>query len=209
MQDLQRLLIVKIFLTISSPRLSTRVWRLDSNDGDSVSDAAHPDRSQGWGILERRPKMAPAQSASASTGTDSIKGLAQSVAKPAYRRLLVAEPALRRAVPILIIAFLVTMAVGAMVQISDHRRQAVASVTRELQTIADLVAERLDRDTKRPKGLSPAGLRKFSTRSLSQLPLDGHRFLVSDARRQHHRHAARSHRPSAEASRHARYRRSR
>src|SRR5215510_4231036 len=89
--------------------------------------------------------MAPAQSASASGGTDSIKGLAQSVAKPAYRRLLVAEPALRRAVPILIIAFLVTMAVGAMVQISDHRRQAVASVTRELQTIADIVSERLDR----------------------------------------------------------------
>ena len=56
--------------------------------------------------------MAPAHVARASTNTDSIKGLAQSLAKPAYRRLLVAEPALRRAVPLLIITFLFTMAVG-------------------------------------------------------------------------------------------------
>ena len=70
--------------------------------------------------------MAPAHSASASAGADSIKGLAQSIAKPAYRRLLNAEPALRRAVPVLIIAFLVTMAVSALVQVNDHRRQAIA-----------------------------------------------------------------------------------
>ena len=95
--------------------------------------------------------MTPAHMASASSGTDSIKGLAQSVAKPAYRRLLVAEPALRRAVPILIIAFLATMAIGAFVQINDHRRQAVASVTREIRIVADLIAERLDRDAKLPK----------------------------------------------------------
>jgi len=50
--------------------------------------------------------MARADTASASISSDSIKGLAQSIAKPAYRRLLTAEPALRRAVPALIIAFL-------------------------------------------------------------------------------------------------------
>ncbi len=90
--------------------------------------------------------MAPAQAASASVGTDSIKGLAQSVAKPAYRRLLVAEPALRRAVPILIIAFLVTMAVGAMVQINDQRRQTVSGISRDLEVTAELLAARLERD---------------------------------------------------------------
>ncbi len=125
--------------------------------------------------------MAPAHTASASTGTDSIKGLAQSVAKPAYRRLLVAEPALRRAVPILIIAFLITMAVGAMVQIGDHRRQAVASVTREIRIVADLVAERLDRDAKLPKSELARRAQEILERSPSQLPLLGHRFLVSDA----------------------------
>ena len=41
--------------------------------------------------------MARAEAASASVRSDSIKGLAQSIAKPAYRRLLTAEPALRRA----------------------------------------------------------------------------------------------------------------
>src|ERR1700731_3164127 len=67
---------------------------------------------------KRRPAMARAEAASASLGSDSIKGLAQSIAKPAYRRLLTAEPALRRAVPALIIAFLLTIWAGTVVQSS-------------------------------------------------------------------------------------------
>src|ERR1700676_4172388 len=99
---------------------------------------------RGWGKFKRgRLCMTPAL-ASASARTDSIKGLAQSIAKPAYRRLLVAEPALRRAVPVLIIAFLVTMAVGAGVQVHDHRRQAEGTIVNELQLTADLAAARLD-----------------------------------------------------------------
>ncbi len=89
--------------------------------------------------------MARAEAASASIRTDSIKGLAQSIAKPAYRRLLIAEPALRRAVPALIIAFLLTICVGAFVQILDHRRQAVADLVRHIEAGADVIAERLDR----------------------------------------------------------------
>ena len=53
--------------------------------------------------------MARAESASTSAHSDSIKGLAQAVARPAYRRLLTAEPFLRRAVPVLIVAFLVSI----------------------------------------------------------------------------------------------------
>ena len=79
--------------------------------------------------------------------TDSIKGLAQSIAKPAYRRLLVAEPALRRAVPLLIITFLVTMAVGTGVQVLDHRRQALVGAADEIEMLADNLAGRLDRAT--------------------------------------------------------------
>jgi two-component system, cell cycle sensor histidine kinase PleC len=70
--------------------------------------------------------MARADLAGASAHSDSIKGLAQSIAKPAYRRLLTAEPLLRRAVPILIIAFLLTICVGAAVQMLDHRRETLA-----------------------------------------------------------------------------------
>jgi two-component system cell cycle sensor histidine kinase PleC len=87
--------------------------------------------------------MARAGVASASAGSDSIKGLAQSIAKPAYRRLLTAEPLLRRAVPGLIVAFLITICIGAAVQILDHRRQTLASHAATLEAAADLVAERV------------------------------------------------------------------
>jgi two-component system, cell cycle sensor histidine kinase PleC len=89
--------------------------------------------------------MARANAASAFVQSDSIKGLAHSIAKPAYHRLLTAEPALRRAVPTLIIAFLITIFFGAFVQVVDQNRQRRASMKRDLSALADLMAERLDR----------------------------------------------------------------
>ena len=89
--------------------------------------------------------MARADVASASAHADSIKGLAQSIANPAYRRLLTAEPLLRRAVPVLIIAFLATICVGALVQVLDHRRQTLTDEMRSLEAVADFTAERLQR----------------------------------------------------------------
>jgi len=94
--------------------------------------------------------MARADAASASAHPDSIKGLAQSIAKPAYRRLLNAEPLLRRAVPVLIIAFLATICVGALVQVLDHRRQTLVSELISLDAVADLAAERLQQPLKQP-----------------------------------------------------------
>ena len=94
--------------------------------------------------------MARAGVASASARSDSIKGLAQSIAKPAYRRLLTAEPLLRRAVPVLIIAFLATICVGAVVQVLDHRRQALNDMVVALDAVADLAAERLQQPLKQP-----------------------------------------------------------
>jgi two-component system, cell cycle sensor histidine kinase PleC len=93
--------------------------------------------------------MARAGLASASARSDSIKGLAQSIAKPAYRRLLTAEPLLRRAVPVLIIAFLVTIAVGAVVQLLDHRRQSLSDMQLAVDAVADLAAERLEQPLQR------------------------------------------------------------
>ena len=89
--------------------------------------------------------MARAHAAGACVQSDSIKGLAQSIAKPAYHRLLIAEPALRRAVPTLIIAFLITICLGAFVQVVDQNRQKRASIKRDLAALADVLAERLDR----------------------------------------------------------------
>src|SRR5260370_1450804 len=89
--------------------------------------------------------MARAEVASASVNSDSTKDLAKSIAKPAYRRLLTAEPALRRAVPALIIAFLLTICVGAIVQVLDHRRQAISDIVKQIEGSADFLVDRLER----------------------------------------------------------------
>jgi two-component system, cell cycle sensor histidine kinase PleC len=89
--------------------------------------------------------MARAHATNAYAQSDSIKGLAQSIAKPAYHRLLTAEPALRRAVPTLIIAFLVTIFLGAFVQVLDQARQKRRATERDLAALADYIAERVDR----------------------------------------------------------------
>ena len=89
--------------------------------------------------------MARAESASASAHSDSIKGLAQAVARPAYRRLITAEPFLRRAVPVLIVAFLVTLGIAAFVDVRERLRQAIARSAEELSLVTTIVAERIDR----------------------------------------------------------------
>src|SRR3954447_24891090 len=88
--------------------------------------------------------MSRADAANACVQSDSIKGLAQSIAKPAYHRLLIAEPALRRAVPTLIIAFLITICLGAFVQVVDQARQRRLVIRHDISALADLFAERID-----------------------------------------------------------------
>src|SRR5262249_19511029 len=89
--------------------------------------------------------MARAHAVDACVQSDSIKGLAQSIAKPAYHRLLIAEPTLRRAVPTLIIAFLITICLGAFVQVLDQNRQKLTATKRDLAALADVLSERIDR----------------------------------------------------------------
>src|SRR5262245_46190512 len=105
---------------------------------------ALPDMLQ-TGFRRGSKGMVRAQATNARVQSDSIKGLAQSIAKPAYHRLLTAEPALRRAVPTLIIAFLITICLGAFVQVIDQSRQKRAAMKRDLAALTDLLAERVDR----------------------------------------------------------------
>jgi two-component system, cell cycle sensor histidine kinase PleC len=98
--------------------------------------------------------MARAHAANACVQSDSIKGLAQSIAKPAYQRLLTAEPVLRRAVPTLIIAFLVTICLGAFVQVLDQSRQKRAANKRDLAAIADLLVDRIGNLASRPERIA-------------------------------------------------------
>ena len=94
--------------------------------------------------------MPRADAANACVQSDSIKGLAQSIAKPAYHRLQIAEPVLRRAVPVLIIAFLITTCLGALVQVADQNRQKHAVIQRDISALADLLAERINSLVSRP-----------------------------------------------------------
>jgi two-component system, cell cycle sensor histidine kinase PleC len=128
--------------------------------------------------------MARAEVASASVSSDSIKGLAQSIAKPAYRRLLTAEPALRRAVPALIIAFLLTICVGAIVQVLDHRRHSIAETMRQIEAIADLLSERLDR-LERARGDKPGSEMRLQVELEHMMPawarVPGRRVMIANA----------------------------
>ena len=125
--------------------------------------------------------MARAHVASASASSDSIKGLAQSIAKPAYRRLLTAEPLLRRAVPVLIIAFLVTICVGAVVQVLDQRRQTVDIALLSMDAAGDVVASHLQRlpTTSRDAVERPQQL--LSTALPDWAASNGRSFLLTDA----------------------------
>ncbi len=125
--------------------------------------------------------MARADAASASLRSDSIKGLAQSIANPAYRRLLSAEPLLRRAVPVLIVAFMLTICIGAAVQVLEHREQVVADATRGVEALADQLAFQLDRQ---PMGGKPVLARTAETlpRALPEWAAGaGRRVLIADA----------------------------
>src|SRR5271169_5113552 len=88
--------------------------------------------------------MARAETASASLRSDSIQGLAKSIAKPAYGRLRSAEPLLRRAVPVLIVAFLITICVGAVVQGLEQRRKIKRDARQTVEALADEHAIALD-----------------------------------------------------------------
>ena len=137
---------------------------LDSNESD-FGEMRHilPIRAGGdnpnGGWRWRAPKLR-----ARLVRSDSIKGLAQSIAKPAYRRLLTAEPALRRAVPALIIAFLLTICVGAFVQILDHRRQSIAELAHaDSKPAPTCSAERIDRACAPSKAISIAACKANST----------------------------------------------
>jgi two-component system cell cycle sensor histidine kinase PleC len=110
--------------------------------------------------------MARAEAAHASARPDSIKGLAQSVARPAYRRLLTAEPALRRAVPALIIAFLLSVGIGAIIQVYDRHAQALATTFEDLEAIAAIIADRLNSSVGEGTLATPEGAQSALGRAL-------------------------------------------
>jgi two-component system cell cycle sensor histidine kinase PleC len=124
--------------------------------------------------------MARVHAANASLRVQNVRGLARSLTRPAYQRLLDAEPFLRRVVPLLIVAFLAAVAVGAAVQITDHRREVLADTEKQLALLAlavgDQVSQRVAGDA------NPAKVRTALMESLPpEAAAAGRRFLVSEA----------------------------
>ena len=103
---------------------------------DSGCSGDSPNGGLGWRAPKARARLRI---------PDSIRGLAQAVARPAYRRLITAEPFLRRAVPVLIIAFLLTLGIAAFVDVRERLRQAIIKSAEELDLVATVLAERIDR----------------------------------------------------------------
>ena len=184
-QDLFR---INESLTLDSPQ------KLDSNHCDSEGTGVLP--RQGAKKFPRGSKgMARAHAANACVQSDSIKGLAQSIAKPAYHRLLTAEPALRRAVPTLIIAFLITICLGAFVQVIDQNRQK-----RAVDEARPRRARRSACRTSRPHRLGPAGSRR-QHRAPAGAAARPHSVLGRRRRPPRHRHRRRPARPRPRADR--------
>ena len=108
------------------------------------------------------------------------RGLARCLSRPAYQRLTEAEPFLRRAVPILIVAFLAAVAIGAAAQILDYRRQALADAEEDLSILTFAASEHLARRLE--ENATPAQVQAALIEALPRRALRfGRTFYVTDS----------------------------
>lgn len=84
--------------------------------------------------------MARVHAANTTAHGHSTRGLARSLTHPNYQRLVDAEPILRRVVPVLIVVFLMSVILGALVQVLEHRRTAIADAKSNMSIYAQLIA---------------------------------------------------------------------
>jgi two-component system cell cycle sensor histidine kinase PleC len=87
--------------------------------------------------------MARANATHASLRAPGIRGLAKTLICPTYRRLIGVEPLLRKAVPLLIIAFLSAMAFAAFLQARDARKHTLREAGNNLDLIVSAASARL------------------------------------------------------------------
>lgn len=83
----------------------------------------------------------------ASTGKSaaSIQGMAGSPERPTYRRIVNAEPWLRRLVPLLVVVFIGVLATFATLQSVSSRTETLARASRHLATVNALVKSEINR----------------------------------------------------------------
>lgn len=124
--------------------------------------------------------MARVHAANTTAHGQSTRGLARSLTHPNYQRLVDAEPVLRRVVPILIVVFLMAVALGALVQVLEHRREAVADAKTSMSMYTQAIAEEFARRAALHDNGTPDAKTLLRIATPAQAIVNGRQFFVAD-----------------------------
>ncbi len=124
--------------------------------------------------------MARVHAASTTAHGHSTRGLARSLTHPNYQRLVDAEPILRRVVPVLIIVFLMSVALGALVQVLEHRRQAITDSKTGMAMYAQSIAEEFARRAASGDAGTQDAKTLLRIATPAQAIANGRQFLIAD-----------------------------
>ena len=114
-------------------------------------------------------------------GTDhTLKGHAGLLARPAYQRLLQAEPLFRRSIPILITIFIVVVGVAHVSNLMDRRDETERSARDALSLLAESLENALEQASGRVREANgqPSQLRTILRESLPPSATDGGRVIL-------------------------------
>ncbi|MBY0613176.1 MAG: PAS domain-containing protein [Beijerinckiaceae bacterium] len=113
--------------------------------------------------------------------TSTTQGLARPFTQDRYVRLLASEPWIRKSVPFLIIVFLLTVGIGAWVQIFGSRQDAVRDAYVEMEVVKSLVAMKLDMVAREQLDMNAAA--GYLAQALPRASLaKGRQFYLTDTR---------------------------
>jgi two-component system cell cycle sensor histidine kinase PleC len=124
--------------------------------------------------------MARVHAANTTAHGQSTRGLARSLTHPSYQRLVDAEPVLRRIVPVLIVVFLMSVVLGALVQVLDHRRTAIADAKTGLSLYTQSIAEEFSRGAAGTDRTAHDARTLLRIATPAQAIANGRRFFLAD-----------------------------
>lgn len=110
--------------------------------------------------------MTRANAACANVRAGSILGVARSLTHPLYQRFETLEPTFRKVIPALVAGFVLIMALGAYVQTSALRDDALSDATTDLDVLATLLVRELDLAPREERATS-AALAALTTRHIA------------------------------------------
>ncbi len=119
--------------------------------------------------------MARANAANVPVYAGTLQGLARALSGPGHLRMQAYEPWMRRLVPLMVVIFLTTLAIGALMQGRDARDQAINDAMSDIEIIAALAAQDLNTTIADDRKLS---MSEVLSRSLPSKALSGGRQVV-------------------------------